>query len=58
MSRSIPASLMIRTHHKYRSLTTKKAYRGGDVICPIPSESLFDKPNQFTVQIGIDRHVK
>ena len=58
MSRSIPASLMIRTHHKYRSLTTKKAYRGGDVICPIPSESLFDKPNQFTVQLGIDRHVE
>ena len=58
MSRSIPASLMIRTHHKYRSLTTKKAYRAGDVICPIPSESLFDKPNQFTVQIGIDRHVE
>ena len=58
MSRSIPASLMIRTHHKYRSLTTKKAYRAGDVICAIPSESLFDKPNQFTVQIGIDRHVE
>lgn len=58
MSRSIPASLIIRTHHKYRSLTTKQSYRAGDVICPIPSEFLFDKPNQFTVQIGIGQHVE
>src|SRR5512140_2251923 len=55
---STPASLVIRTNHKYRSLTTTQAYRKGDIICEIPTESLYDKPNQFTVQIGIDQHVE
>jgi hypothetical protein len=58
LSREIPESLVIRTHHKYRSLTTRLAYRAGDIICPIPTESLYDKPNQFTVQIGVDQHVE
>ena len=53
-----PASLVIRTQDKYKSLTTKRAYKKGEVICPIPSESLYDKPNRFTVQIGRDRHVE
>jgi hypothetical protein len=30
----------------------------GEIICPIPTESLYNKPNQFTVQIGRDRHVE
>jgi hypothetical protein len=58
LSRSIPAALVIRTHNKYRSLTTRHAYGRGDVICPIPTEDLFDKPNQYTVQIGIQEHVE
>lgn len=49
---------MIRTQDKYRSLTTRRAYQRGAVICPIPSESLYSEPNQFTVQIGVDRHVE
>lgn len=49
---------MIRTQHKYRSLTTRQPYQRGEIICPIPTESLYDKPNQFTVQIGIDKHVE
>ena len=53
-----PASLVIRTQDKYKSLTTKRAYKKGEIICPIPSESLYDKPNRFTVQIGRDRHVE
>ena len=53
-----PASLVIRTQNKYRSLTTKQPYKKGDIICPIPTESLYNKPNQFTVQIGRDRHVE
>jgi hypothetical protein len=53
-----PASLVIRTQDKYKSLTTKCAYKKGEIICPIPSESLYDKPNRFTVQIGRDRHVE
>ncbi len=53
-----PASLVIRTQDKYKSLTTKRAYKMGEIICPIPSESLYDKPNRFTVQIGSDRHVE
>jgi len=51
-------SLVIRTQNKYRSLTTKRAYQKGEIICPIPIESLYDKPNRFTVQIGRDRHVE
>ena len=50
--------LQIRTHHKYRSLTTKRAYRAGEIICPIPTAQLYDTPNQFTVQIGINQHVE
>jgi hypothetical protein len=53
-----PASLVIRTQDKYKSLTTKRAYKKGEIICPIPSESLYDSPNRFTVQIGRDRHVE
>jgi len=53
-----PASLVIRTQDQYKSLTTKRAYKKGEIICPIPSESLYDKPNRFTVQIGRDRHVE
>jgi len=53
-----PASLVIRTQDKYKSLTTKRAYKKGEIICPIPSESLYDKPNRFTVQIARDRHVE
>ena len=53
-----PASLVIRTQDKYRSLTTKHAYKKGDVICPIPTATVYDKPNRFTVQIGRDRHVE
>ena len=53
-----PASLVIRTQDKYKSLTTKRAYKKGEIICPIPTESLYDKPNRFTVQIGSERHVE
>lgn len=52
------SSLVIRTNDKYRSLATTKAYRKGEIICEIPTEALYDKPNQFTVQIGVDQHVE
>ena len=55
---TIPTSLVIRTHNKFRSLTTTKPYRKGEIICEIPTESLYDKTNQFTVQIGIDQHTE
>lgn len=58
MSKNVLAPLQIRTHNKYRSLTTKRAFRAGEIICPIPAESLYEKPNQFTVQIGIDQHIE
>lgn len=48
--------LSIRTENKFRTLVTKQAYKKGEMICPIPSENLVDKPNRFTVQIGKDRH--
>lgn len=51
-------SLVIRTQDKYRSLTTRKAYKRGEVICPIPKERLYDTPNQFTVQIGQAQHIE
>ncbi len=53
-----PASLVIRTQDKYKSLTTKRAYEKGEIICPIPTESLYNKPNRFTVQVGRERHVE
>ncbi len=53
-----PQSLVIRKQNKYRSLTTNKAYKKGEIICPIPTESLYGKPNQYTVQVGIDQHVE
>ena len=52
------ASLTIKTQNKYRSLSTKRAYKKGEIICPIPTATLYDKPNQFTVQTGRDRHVE
>ncbi len=53
-----PASLVIRTQDKYKSLTTKRTYKKGEIICPIPTESLYNKPNRFTVQVGRERHVE
>ncbi|HTP03213.1 MAG TPA: SET domain-containing protein-lysine N-methyltransferase [Anaerolineales bacterium] len=53
-----PESLVIRTHNKYRSLTTTEAFSRGEIICEIPTESLYDRPNQFTVQVGVDQHVE
>ncbi len=58
MNMNTPDSLVIRTHNKYRSLTTTQPYQRGQIICAIPAESLYDQPNQFTVQIGIDQHVE
>jgi hypothetical protein len=58
LNKTMPSSLMIRMHNKYRSLTTRQAYRAGDIICPIPTESLYGKPNQYTVQIGVDQHTE
>lgn len=55
---STPSSLVIRKANKYRSLTTTQSYQRGEIICPIPTESLYDKPNQFTVQIGVGQHVE
>ena len=49
-------TLVIRTENKFKTLATKQDYARGDVICPIPSESLTDKPTRYTVQIGRDRH--
>ncbi len=50
--------LVIKTQDKYRSLSTKRAYKKGEIICPIPTATVYDKPNRFTVQIGHDRHVE
>jgi len=58
LTKNDDSALQIRTQDKYRSLATRKAYRAGDIICPIPTASLYDKPNQFTVQIGINQHVE
>jgi len=58
LNKNEPTPLQIRTHQKYRSLATKRAYRAGDILCPIPTASLYDEPNQFTVQIGVDQHVE
>ncbi|MCL4268548.1 MAG: SET domain-containing protein-lysine N-methyltransferase [Anaerolineales bacterium] len=49
-------TLSIKTENKFRTLVTKRAYVKGEVICPIPSENIMDKPNRFTVQISRDKH--
>ncbi|MDO8754725.1 MAG: SET domain-containing protein [Anaerolineales bacterium] len=49
-------TLVIRTENKFKTLTTKQAYKMGEVICPIPSENLTDRPTRYTVQIGRDSH--
>jgi len=53
-----PATLVVRSQNKYRSLTTRRAYRRGEIISVIPSESVQNKPTQFTVQVDRDRHVE
>ena len=58
MNKTDLSSLQIRTQRKYRSLTVKQAYKAGDIICPIPTAQLYDKPNQYTVQVGMNQHVE
>ena len=49
-------TLSIKTENKFRTLTTKRAYKKGEVICAMPSEDIREKPNRYTVQIGRDKH--
>ncbi|MCB9112476.1 MAG: SET domain-containing protein [Anaerolineales bacterium] len=56
MSTTTMETLTIKTENKFRTLTTKRAYKKGEVICDIPSENLTNEPNRFTVQIGRDKH--
>lgn len=58
MNKTDLSPLQIRTQQKYRSLATRRAYKAGDIICPLPTAALYSKPNQYTVQIGIDQHVE
>ena len=53
-----PSNLVVRSQNKYRSLTTRRAYRQGEVISMIPSEHVQRRPTQYTVQIDRDRHVE
>lgn len=56
MATTTMETLSIKTENKFRTLTTKQAYKKGDVICEMPSENITDKPNRFTVQISKDKH--
>lgn len=56
MSSITMETLTIKTENKFRTLTTKRSYNKGDVICTIPSEDVREKPNRYTVQIGRDQH--
>ncbi len=58
MAITIPSTLSIRTQNKFRSLITKQAYKAGEIICPIPTESISNKPTMYTVQVGRTRHVE
>ena len=58
MKKSDGSPLEIRTQQKYRSLATTRAYKAGDIISPLPTATLYNKPNQYTVQIGRDQHVE
>jgi len=58
MPMGMPANLVIRSQNKFRRLTTQHTYSKGSIICVIPSEALQNKPTQYTVQIGRDRHVE
>ncbi len=51
-------SLAIRTQNKFRSLVTKRTYKAGEIICPIPTETMSDKPTMYTVQVGRAKHVE
>ena len=57
-SMNTPSNLVIRSQNKFRSLTTRRAYKQGEIITVIPSESVQNKPTQFTVQVDRDRHVE
>jgi hypothetical protein len=56
MSTTTMETLAIRTENKFKTLVTKRTYKKGEVICPIPSENILDKPNRYTVQIARNRH--
>ncbi|MDD5170629.1 MAG: SET domain-containing protein-lysine N-methyltransferase, partial [Syntrophales bacterium] len=53
-----PAPVVIKTQNKYRCLTTTQAYKKGGIIGPIPTVTVHDKPSQFSIQIGRNRHVE
>jgi hypothetical protein len=56
MATTTMETLAIKTENKFRTLVTKQVYKKGEVICPMPSENITEKPNRFTVQIGRTRH--
>lgn len=51
-------TLTVKTENKFRSLITKRAYSKGEVICEIPTETIVNTPNRFTVQIDRDKHTE
>jgi hypothetical protein len=50
-------SLQVVTEGGYKKIVALRPYRRGQVICPLPHTSTFDKPDRYTVQIGQDMHI-
>ncbi|MGC8856724.1 MAG: SET domain-containing protein-lysine N-methyltransferase [Anaerolineae bacterium] len=55
---NLPSHLVVQTQNHYRSLINRRAYTKGEIICPIPTEAVYDHPSQFTVQVDRNRHVE
>ena len=56
MTANTMEALIVKSENKFKSLTTKQIYKKGEVMCPLPSENIVEKPNRYTVQIARDRH--
>ena len=50
--------LTIRSEHNVNSLVTIRAFKKGEVICPVPRQNVMPHPNRYTVQIGRDLHTQ
>lgn len=42
----------------WRALRTERAFRGGEVLCPLPATARRRRPSRYTVQVGEEEHVE
>jgi hypothetical protein len=53
-----PSFLRVVTVRGWRSLRTDRAFRRGEILCPLPCTARRSRPSRYTVQVAESTHVE